>query len=358
MKFFRPLLSRSGFLLLGFVFAIGIGATYAAWAPIQKTPLQPLYADDWNTIAHHSSSWERSGNSVAPGNDIFLNTSGGIGIGSNPIAAGLKVDINGKIGATEYCNSDGTNCIPQQNLGAIVGVIPGGGLRVDGNRGIGLTVTGCVSGQVLKFDGTNWVCGSDNSGKAGGTVSNITTGAGLTGGPIVDSGMIAVSSPTCNATSQKLIWNGSAFSCATDQSGAAIWQQNGVNINYASGNVGIGTANPTAKLDVSGTVRATEFLYSSDANLKTNITTVTNAVEKLQAIRGVSFNWKSDGKPSLGVIAQEIETVFPEAVSTDATTGLKSVAYSDLIAPLIEAIKDQQNEINQLKAEVKALSAQ
>ncbi len=358
MKFFRPLVSRAGFLSVGFVFALGISAAFAAWAPIQKAPLQPLYADDWNTIAHHTSSWERSGNSVAPGNDIFLNTSGAVGIGSNPVSEGLKVEINGRVGLTEVCNTDGGNCIPQQNIGAVVGVIPGGGLRIDGNRALGLTVTGCVNGQVLKFDGNNWVCGTDNSGQAGGTVSNVATGAGLTGGPIVDSGTIAVSAPTCDAASQKLVWNGSAFSCATDQSGASIWQQSGANINYPTGNVGIGNANPTVKLDVAGTVRATEFLYSSDATLKSNIATVTDAVEKLQAIRGVSFDWKADGKPSLGVIAQEIETVFPEAVTTDADTGLKSVDYSDLIAPLIEAIKEQQDEIDELRAQVQALSAQ
>lgn len=341
----------------GFVFAVGLSAAYAAWAPIQKTPLQPLYADDWNTIAHHTSSWEREGTSIAPGDNIFLNTSGAIGIGANTISTGLKVDIEGKVGATEFCNADGTNCIPQTGVGIVQGVIPGGGLRIDGNRGLGLTLTGCVSGHVLKFDGSNWSCATDNAGQSGaGTVTNVTTGSGLTGGPIIDSGTIAVSAPTCDPTSQKLVWNGSAFSCATDQANASQWATSGANIYYQSGNVGIGTTNPAMKLDVAGSVRATEFLYSSDANLKSNIATLSNSVEKLQAIRGVSFDWNESGKADIGVIAQEVESAFPEAVITDASTGLKSVDYAALIAPLIEAVKTQQVEIDTLQAQVEALS--
>ena len=356
MKSLRFLLSRTGFLVSGFVFAIGIGTAFAAWAPVQKTPLQPLYADDWNTITHHASSWERSGTSLAPGDDIFLNTPGGIGIGTTDISADLKVDIEGRIGATEFCNADGTNCLQQGALGIVQGVIPGGGLQLDGNRSIGLTVTGCVSGQVLKYNGNSWACATDNAGENSGTVTNVTTGAGLTGGPIVDTGTIAISAPTCDPTSQKLVWNGSAFSCQTDQTNTSQWVSNGANIYYETGNVGIGTNAPGVALDVAGTARATEFLYSSDATLKDHILPIADAVQKLQSIRGVEYVWKDSGKADMGVIAQEVETVFPEAVSTDATTGLKSVDYAALVAPLIEATKQQQAEIDALRAQVEALS--
>jgi hypothetical protein len=60
----------------------------------------------------------------------------------------------------------------------------------------------------------------------------------------------------------------------------------------------------------------------------------------VKKLRGVTFNWKKDDTPSTGVIAQDIEKVVPSAVTTDPKTGLKSVEYSQLIAPLIESVKD------------------
>ncbi len=93
----------------------------------------------------------------------------------------------------------------------------------------------------------------------------------------------------------------------------------------------------------------------SDERLKTNITPITDAVSKIQQLNGVTFNWKSTGKPSVGVIAQNVEKVFPDLVTTDPKSGMKAVQYGNLVAPLIEAVKEQQKEIDDLKAEVQAL---
>jgi hypothetical protein len=65
------------------------------------------------------------------------------------------------------------------------------------------------------------------------------------------------------------------------------------------------------------------------------------------ALRGVTFNFKKDNAPSIGLIAQEVEMVFPELVTTEAS-GFKSVEYGNLVAPLIEATKIQQQEIDEL----------
>ncbi|HVU06542.1 MAG TPA: tail fiber domain-containing protein [Candidatus Paceibacterota bacterium] len=93
----------------------------------------------------------------------------------------------------------------------------------------------------------------------------------------------------------------------------------------------------------------------SDQRLKKNIVPIADPIEKIEKLNGVAFDWKDSGKHSVGVIAQDVEKVFPELVSTDDKTGYKAVQYQNLVAPLIEAVKAQQKEIEALKAEVEAL---
>lgn len=114
------------------------------------------------------------------------------------------------------------------------------------------------------------------------------------------------------------------------------------------GNVGIGTASPSQKLHVSGNVLATGFYESSDIQLKTNIQPIdfTNNIEL------VSFNWKKDGSKSYGVIAQQVEQYYPELVSTDESTGYKSVNYD---AVLIIKCAQLENRIKQLEKELEDL---
>ena len=125
----------------------------------------------------------------------------------------------------------------------------------------------------------------------------------------------------------------------------------------ADGNVGINTSAPSEKLEVNGNVKATAFLYSSDKRLKEHILPLKNSLEKILSLNGYSFDWKADGRKDIGVIAQEVETVFPDAVKTDKESGMKSVEYANLVAPLIESIKTQQQEIDALKSEVQELKA-
>lgn len=157
---------------------------------------------------------------------------------------------------------------------------------------------------------------------------------------------------------------GSCISNFSSIGGSSQWSNGpGPSVYYTGGYVGIGTANPGYKLDVVGSVRvssaidvtgnvtANGFLYSSDRNLKKNIAPLEGSLEKILKLNGYSYNWKSTDRADVGVIAQEVETVYPELVHTDKN-GVKSVEYANLIAPLIEAVKSQQKEIEALKAEV------
>jgi len=117
-------------------------------------------------------------------------------------------------------------------------------------------------------------------------------------------------------------------------------------------------------IDVSGTLYGSATNDISDARLKKNIATVGSALDKIMQIRGVRFNWKAEAnmtdKPRFGVIAQEVETVFPELV-TDSSIfgkGYKSVQYGGFVAPFIEAIKELNTKITGLKTENKELKSE
>ena len=92
---------------------------------------------------------------------------------------------------------------------------------------------------------------------------------------------------------------------------------------------------------------------SSDKRLKDNIKPIKNALDKVNKISGVTFEWnetshKETGKKDVGVIAQEIEEILPELVD-NRSNGYKAVDYPKLTALLIEAVKDLSNQVKELK---------
>lgn len=136
-----------------------------------------------------------------------------------------------------------------------------------------------------------------------------------------------------------------------------------------SGNLGVGTSPASYKLDVNGSCHATSFPTSSDERFKKKIRPLENCVEKVKKMQGVSYEWnefinnRRDGyslnTPVFGVIAQDLEKVIPEVVSkwhlSDDCKDARAVDYIRIIPVLIEAIKEQQVELDDLKKRLLAL---
>ena len=89
---------------------------------------------------------------------------------------------------------------------------------------------------------------------------------------------------------------------------------------------------------------------ASDERIKTNIKTIENALDKTLLLRGVQYNdiRIEPEKNKIGLIAQEVELIIPEVVQT-GEDGMKGIEYQNLVGLLIEAIKEQQKQINELK---------
>lgn len=108
-------------------------------------------------------------------------------------------------------------------------------------------------------------------------------------------------------------------------------------------------------------VWAIGFYYASDESLKENIRPLESSLDKILQLEGVSYNWKADGRLDMGLIAQDVEKVFPELVKMSdpgAGESLKTIDYGHLTGPIIEAIKEQQAQIEDLKNDVEMLKAE
>jgi len=103
-------------------------------------------------------------------------------------------------------------------------------------------------------------------------------------------------------------------------------------------------------LDNDHDVKARSFITYSDAKLKTNVETVTNAMDMIQGLRGVSYDLKTGGKREFGFIAQEVNNIVPEVVSKNGN--LMGIDYTRITSLLVEAVKTQQAQIEDLKAKL------
>lgn len=197
----------------------------------------------------------------------------------------------------------------------------------DGNIGIGTTI------PTSKLNVVGVVSATSFYGQSATFSSNVS---------IASSASIAGSLSLANVNSSGII-----TSTGINVGSAVTITSGGINVNSGSLNVGSGGIN------VTGIITATDFNATSDRNLKENIKIVIDPIEKISKINGVEFSWKSNKAQSIGVIAQELEEIFPELVTQNDSH--KTVNYNGLIGVLIEAVKEQQKQINSLKEHIEKL---
>ena len=215
------------------------------------------------------------------------------------------------------------------------------------------------------------------SGKALGTnLDTLTIGTGLSGTSYNGSAAITIANTgvTSNVAGSGISVSGATGAVTITNSGVrSIAAGTGVAVSATTGDscsISIGqsvatSASPTfAGLTINGAITATGDITAfsaSDIRFKENITAIENPIEKIKMISGNTYDWKAENKDihgfegnDVGVIAQEIEEVLPQLVVT-RDNGYKAVKYDKLVALLIEGMKEQQKQIEDLSNKINKL---
>lgn len=301
----------------------------------------PFEVSSLTLVTHLNADYLRG--KVAPSGDIVGTndtqtiTNKSINLSNNTLT-GTRAEFNSALSDDNFATINGTETLSNKTLTSptIISIVNNGTKTVP--TGIGTFVitgsTGTVTSGMI-VDGT--IVNSDISASASiaisklaeSTISGISLGNNLNN--LTKGSYITYNSGTTyNGSTAKTI----GVAATTLNTANTIVSRN------ASGDFSAGSINCsylTATFDINS---------ASDENLKTNIKTVENALDTITSLRGVSFDWKENGKSSYGVIAQELEKVLPELV-TDSNT--KSVNYNGIIGVLIESIKELKSEIDTLK---------
>ncbi len=295
---------------------------------------------------------------------------------SNPPNSGVKVEYGTRYPTiNDATYSANMEFAPRGQMGTITSLF----MNYLGNVGIG------TNSPVSKLDVATGSSGGLVVGNWGAVTPSDLAQRSILVGPRPDNGSYANLGFQIGAT-DKGSFTLSSTEFAWDNYASGAWH-NRLTILNSNGNVGIGgVTNPTYKLDVNGDIRIAlaSSLYvgttavcdntgctiaPSDRRYKENIQPLDNAFDNILKIQGVSYDWIDkqafNDKHQIGLIAQDLEQVYPEVVRTDEKTGYKSVMYDKLVAPLIEAFKtlaskfhDMDSKLDREIAAVKAENIQ
>jgi hypothetical protein len=248
-----------------------------------------------------------------------------------------------------------------------------------------ISPTGASSGQSITYNGSNVVWQTPSSGLDGSGTTNYLprfTGSTQLGNSAIFQNSTNIGLGTTSPAAKfhlvgDMLISGSAGNLqfydrsnpvykynifvASSSLNFAYGEQINIRLNGANTYLGEGFAGAGPRLTVGTSgdgsyARANSWQLFSDERFKTNISSLKDVIPTIQKIRGVSFNWKKSGFSDIGFIAQEIEKVLPNIVGTDEETGYKSVDYARLTPLLVEAVKQQQKEIEKLKEQVDILT--
>jgi hypothetical protein len=271
--------------------------------------------------------------------------------------------------------SDRTDLAFYTNAGVIAEATEKVRITGDGNLGIGTIAPGAplsVAGVGGSTKGTNGYL--VNIGGTDGDVDPVRYMIGFTHGNTYTAANV-------RAAVGMMVTTGGAGNLVFETGTSGAGQLERMRIN-GSGDVGINNSTPSYKLDVTGDVRITSgslgvgvvpnatdgridasndivAFSTSDERFKENITPIANALEKVKTLTGVEFDWRKETKDyhgyvghDVGVIAQQVKAVLPEAVRTNAN-GYLAVRYEKIIGLLIEANKELAARVEELESKLK-----
>jgi hypothetical protein len=243
---------------------------------------------------------------------------------------------------------------------ALVNNTTGVANTADGNQALQLNTDGS-SNTASGFQALSYNTGSVNTASgaqalAYNTTGNYNTASGSGAGKPADGSFVTGSLNsffgTLTALGTGSLTNATAIGAlaeVTQSNSMVLGSINGVNSATSDTNVGIATTSPTNIFTIGqghGQALADGWATYSSRRWKTNIQTLSDALAKVEMLRGVSYDLKDSGKHEVGVIAEEVGAVVPEVVTFEANgKDARGVDYSRLTALLIEAVKRQQKEI-------------